>query len=67
MIPNDKMYLYNPYKHIGTLMSTACTNKIYSNFQLQFSDAYDFPDALSGSFSMQIVSPHVHVSRYCFS
>ncbi|CAG4956003.1 unnamed protein product [Colias eurytheme] len=30
--------------------------------QLQFSDAYDFPDAPSGSFSMQIVSPNVQMT-----
>lgn len=30
--------------------------------QLQFSDAYDFPDAPSGSFSMQIISPNVQVN-----
>ncbi|CAH4028574.1 unnamed protein product [Pieris brassicae] len=36
-------------------------NTPLSGAQLQFSDAYDFPDAPSGSFSMQIVSPHVHL------
>ncbi|XP_013164553.1 PREDICTED: sodium channel protein Nach-like [Papilio xuthus] len=30
--------------------------------QLQFSDAYDFPDAPSGSFSMQIISPNVQMT-----
>ncbi|CAK1551056.1 unnamed protein product [Leptosia nina] len=30
--------------------------------QLQFSDAYDFPDAPSGSFSMQIICPLVHMT-----
>ncbi|KAM3965321.1 sodium channel protein Nach [Aphomia sociella] len=30
--------------------------------QLQFSDAYDFPDAPSGSFAMQIISPKVQMS-----
>ncbi|CAF4917462.1 unnamed protein product [Pieris macdunnoughi] len=34
-------------------------NELMKN--LQFSDAYDFPDAPSGSFSMQIVSPHVQL------
>ncbi|XP_013145068.1 PREDICTED: sodium channel protein Nach-like [Papilio polytes] len=29
---------------------------------LQFSDAYDFPDAPSGSFSMQIISPNVQMT-----
>nr|XP_026492221.1 pickpocket protein 28-like isoform X2 [Vanessa tameamea] len=29
--------------------------------QLQFSDAYDFPDAPSGSFAMQIVNPSVEM------
>ncbi|XP_049873871.1 sodium channel protein Nach-like [Pectinophora gossypiella] len=30
--------------------------------QLQFSDAYDFPDAPSGSFAMQIISPNVQMT-----
>ncbi|XP_049694451.2 sodium channel protein Nach isoform X1 [Helicoverpa armigera] len=30
--------------------------------QLQFSDAYDFPDSPSGSFAMQIISPNVQMS-----
>ncbi|XP_075978137.1 sodium channel protein Nach-like [Anticarsia gemmatalis] len=30
--------------------------------QLQFSDAYDFPDSPSGSFAMQIVSPSVQMT-----
>ncbi|XP_050682113.1 sodium channel protein Nach-like isoform X2 [Leptidea sinapis] len=30
--------------------------------QLQFSDAYDFPDAPSGSFAMQIISPGVQMT-----
>ncbi|CAH0585757.1 unnamed protein product [Chrysodeixis includens] len=30
--------------------------------QLQFSDAYDFPDSPSGSFAMQIISPRVQMT-----
>ncbi|CAG9102265.1 unnamed protein product [Plutella xylostella] len=30
--------------------------------QMQFSDAYDFPDAPSGSFSVQIISPSVQMT-----
>ncbi|XP_022838067.1 sodium channel protein Nach-like [Spodoptera litura] len=30
--------------------------------QLQFSDAYDFPDSPSGSFAMQIISPSVEMT-----
>ncbi|KAJ8731421.1 hypothetical protein PYW07_004585 [Mythimna separata] len=30
--------------------------------QLQFSDAYDFPDSPSGSFAMQIISPRVEMT-----
>lgn len=31
--------------------------------QMQFSDAYDFPDAPSGSFAAQIISPKVEVNN----
>lgn len=35
---------------------------MFNVLQLQFSDAYDFPDSPSGSFAMQIVSPSVQVN-----
>ncbi|XP_014367108.2 sodium channel protein Nach [Papilio machaon] len=37
-------------------------NRPLQGAQLQFSDAYDFPDAPSGSFSMQIISPNVQMT-----
>ncbi|XP_050351289.1 sodium channel protein Nach-like [Nymphalis io] len=51
---------------LKALIKLNTTDDFYYNMplqgaQLQFSDAYDFPDAPSGSFAMQIVNPSVEM------
>ncbi|CAH2096240.1 unnamed protein product [Euphydryas editha] len=48
------------------LMKLNTSDDFYYNLplqgaQLQFSDAYDFPDAPSGSFAMQLINPNVQM------
>ncbi|CAH0715589.1 unnamed protein product, partial [Brenthis ino] len=50
---------------LKVLMKLNESDDFYYNMPLQgaqFSDAYDFPDAPSGSFAMQIISPNVQMS-----